>query len=143
VVGDEILFYYMGCGFPHGPQFAKESKWEGSIGRARLRLDGFVSLACPADSGGTILTRPLRFTGRRMIVNCHCPHGWLRVELQAEDGTPLPGFSESDCDPIRADTLRHEVTWKGQSDVSALAGKPIRVRLRLGDGEVYSFGFVE
>jgi hypothetical protein len=142
-VGDELLFYYMGCGFPHGPQFVKESKLEGSIGLARLRLDGFVSMACSMDSGGTVLTRPLRFTGNRLMVNCNCPNGWLRVELCDEDGNPLPGFAESDCDPIHADSVRHAVTWKGKSDVSSLAGKAIRVKLRVGDGEVYSFGFGE
>lgn len=76
-----------------------------------------------------------------MLVNCDCPRGWLRVELQAEDGTPIPGYSEADCDPISADAVRREVTWRGNKDVSALAGRAIRVRLTLGDGELYSFGF--
>jgi hypothetical protein len=142
-VGDEILFYYMGCGFPHGPRFFRESKREGCIGRARLRLDGFVSLASLADSGGTILTRPVRFNGSRMVVNCSCQRGWLRIELQDSDGNRIPGYAESDCDPIRTDAVRQRVTWRGRDDVGPLAGKPLRVRLRIGDGEVFSFGFVE
>jgi len=143
VVGDEILFYYMACGFPHGPSIFRELKWEGGIGRARLRLDGFVSLASPADSGGTVITRPLRFTGRRMMVNCNCPRGWLRVELQDADGATVPGFAASDCDVIRTDATRQFVTWQGRADVGALAGKPVRVLLQLGDGEIYSFLFAE
>jgi hypothetical protein len=142
-VGDELWFYYMGCGFPHGPQFVRESRWEGAIGLATLRLDGFVSLASALDSGGTVVTRPLRFAGRRMTVNCNCARGWLRVELQDAAGQPLPGFTEADCDTIRTDSVRQPVTWKGSGDVSSLAGSSIRVRLRLGDGELYSFGFEE
>ena len=143
VVGDELWFYYMGCGFPHGPQFAKENKWEGSIGLARLRMDGFVSLACAMDSGGALLTRPVRFAGRRLLVNCNCPRGWLRVEIQDAEGKPIPGFAEQECAPVHADSVRHEVTWRGGGDVGALAGKPVRLRIRLGDGELFSFGFAE
>jgi len=143
VVGDEILFYYMACGFPHGYAFTTERKFEGAIGLARLRLDGFASLSCFADSGGHVVTRPLTFAGRRMVVNCGCERGWLRVELQREDGTPIPGFAEADCDPISTDAIRQPVTWHGNADVSALAGTPIRVRIVVGDGEVYSFGFAE
>jgi hypothetical protein len=143
VVGDEFWFPYMGAGFPHGPQFVRESKWEGSIGLAKLRLDGFVSLASPMDSGGSVVTKPLRFAGRRLLVNCDCPNGWLRVELQDATGAPIPAFTERDCDAVRANSVRHQVTWKGKGDVSALAGKPVRVKLNMGDGEVYSFGFAE
>ena len=122
VVGDEILFYYMACGFPHGPRIFQETKWEGSIGRARLRLDGFVSLASLADSGGTIVTRPLRFTGRHMIVNCNCARGWLRVELQDSEGATIAGFAEGGCDPIRTDAIGQHVTWNGQeTSVRSLA----------------------
>lgn len=140
-VGDELLFYYMACGFPHGYAFVKETKFEGTVGLGRLRLDGFVSLSCFAGSGGYLVTRPLRFTGSRMTVNCDCPRGWLRVELQREDGTPVPGYAEADCDLITADAVHKTVTWRGNADVSAMAGQAIRVRLVVGDGELYSFGF--
>jgi len=143
VVGDEIIFYYMACGFPHGYAFTNERKFEGVISRARLRLDGFASLSCHADSGGYVTTRPVRFLGRALEVNCDCPRGWLRVELQTEDGTPIPGYTEADCDAVSADKVRHRVTWRGKDDVSSLAVQPIRVRITVGDGEVYSFGFVE
>ncbi len=140
-VGDELLFYYMACGFPHGYAFTRETKFEGAIGLARLRLDGFASLSCHAQSGGHVVTRPLRFTGSKMIVNCDCPLGWLRVELQDEAGAPIPGYAEADCDAIAENAVRQTVTWQGNADVSALAGKTIRVRVIVGDGEFYSFGF--
>lgn len=141
-VGNELFFYYMGCGFPHNDQYATETKRGGSIGLARLRLDGFVSLACRTDSGGTLITKPLTFSGSKLQVNCRCQKGWLRTELQDAKGVPIVGFSEQDCDPIHTDSVHHVVTWKGKSDVIGLLGKPVRLKLRLGDGELFSFGFV-
>lgn len=42
-----------------------------------------------------------------------------------------------------ADAVRKTVTWRGNADVSALAGQTVRVRLVVGDGELYSFGFTD
>jgi hypothetical protein len=140
-VGDELLFYYMGAGFPHGAQYARETRRHGAIGLARAQLDRFQSLACRYDGGGTALTRPFRFAGGSMTVNCACLHGRLRVELQDDSGMPLPGFAEADCDDIRADALRHRVTWRGRSGVAGLAGRAIRARFTLADGELFGFGF--
>jgi hypothetical protein len=39
------------------------------------------------------------------------------------------------------DAVRHVVTWNGTSDVSALAGRPVRVRFRLEEGDLYAFQF--
>jgi hypothetical protein len=143
VVGDELLFYYMGCGFPHDSPYERETKIEGSIGLGRLRLDGFVSLGSRFSSSGEMLTKPIRFAGKRMVVNCDCPRGVLKVELQSSGGEALAGFSESECDPISADAVRKVVTWQGRDDVSSLAGQAVRVRIRLSDGEIYSFGFAQ
>ena len=34
-----------------------------------------------------------------------------------------------------------QVAWKGGGDARTLAMTPIRMELRVGDGEVYPFGF--
>lgn len=142
-VGDELFFYYMACSFPHGYAFTKETKFEGAIGLARLRVDGFASLSCHAQSGGHVITRPLRFSGQRMVVNCRTSDGWLRAELQDAEGEPIPGFTEDECQPIRADTVGQEVRWASGQQVGGLAGTPVRVKLTIADGEVFSFGFVD
>jgi hypothetical protein len=67
--------------------------------------------------------------------------GSIRVELQDETGRPIPGFALADCDETFGDTLERIVTWKGKSDVSALAGKPVRIRMTLCDADVYSMRF--
>ena len=64
----------------------------------------------------------------------------LRLTL---DGKPLPGFSLEDCLEHYGDSVEQIVSWKGGSDVSSLAGKPVRLRFVLADGDVYSFRFEE
>ena len=45
-------------------------------------------------------------------------------------------------DPITADSLRYTVTWdRGNSDLSALQGRPVRLVFELNHTELYSFGF--
>ena len=67
--------------------------------------------------------------------------GGLRVELQSKEGTALPGFSLSDCDELFGDTLDRAVSWNGRTDVSSLAGQPVRLRFELRDADLYSFQF--
>ena len=50
---------------------------------------------------------------------------------------PLPLESHS----ITGDHLQAEVTWEGHEDISALAGKEIRIRFRLRQASLYSFWF--
>lgn len=142
-VGEELFFYYMGAGFPHGFPYGEERQHEGVIGLGRLRMDRFISLGCRFDGGGEVVTKPLRFAGRRLQVNCDCSRGWLRVELCDPQGRPIPGFAEAECDAVCTDALRQVITWQGRSEVGALAGMPIKVRLHFGDGQLYSFGFAE
>ena len=48
-----------------------------------------------------------------------------------------------DCPEIIGDRLEKIVRWKSGADVSALNGRPIRLRFRLKDADLYSFRFVE
>ena len=69
--------------------------------------------------------------------------GNLHVELTDADGHPLPGFSLADCDEHFGDSLDRTITWQGKSDVSSLAGKPVRMGFLLRDADVYSFQFAD
>lgn len=109
--------------------------------RHTLRLDGFVSARAPM-SGGEVITKPIRFTGRSLNLNFSTSAaGSIRVELQDAAGRPYPGFAAGDCPPIFGDTLERKVGWTGGGDVSALAGKVVRLRFVLHDGDLYSFQF--
>ncbi len=84
------------------------------------------------------------FSGDRLELNVDCSAGGhLNVELQSVDGQPQPGFTLADCDRIYHNHIRRTVTWKGQSSVSELAGKPVRVRIVMRDCRLYAFQFAE
>ena len=109
--------------------------------RYTIRIDGFVSLHASKEPG-EFLTKPLRFSGGRLTLNfATSGAGWVRVELEKEDGTALAGFSKSDCDVLFGDTLDRTVTWQNRSDLSALVGKPVCIRMVLSEADLYSLKF--
>ena len=109
--------------------------------RGSLRTDGFVSLSAPYQKG-EMLTRPLTFKGKELVLNYSTSAvGSVRIGLQDETGQPIPGFTMADCPPTFGDEIERVVSWKKGSDLSALAGKPIRLRVRLKDGDLYSIRF--
>ena len=124
--------------------YATESYWTGNSSELRrytLRLDGFVSANAPM-SGGELITKPLTFTGKELRLNfSSSAAGDVRVEIQDASGKPQPGFGIEDCPPIFGDEIERKVTWKNGSDVSSLAGKPVRLRFALKDADVYAFQF--
>ena len=111
--------------------------------RGVLRTDGFVSLHA-AYSGGEFTTRPLTFSGNRLVLNVSTSAaGSVRVEIQDADGNPLDGYHLKDSQRIYGDTIRHIVHWQADGDVSALAGTPVRLRFVMRDADLYSLRFAE
>lgn len=111
------------------------------IERLTLRTDGFASVHAPY-RGGELLTKPVRFSGRELEVNVSTgAAGSLRVEIQDLEGKPLPGFALADCPEIIGDQIDRRVSWRGGADVSALAGRPVRLRFALRDADLYAFRF--
>lgn len=139
--GDELWQYVLNVAGAHG-----EGRRVGA--RVKQRLDGFVALtgtAAPARAA----TRPLVFDdpafrrgeGGVLRLNIASPAG-ARVGIVKADGSAIPGFSLADCDPIQADAVNHIVTWKGRSDVSGLAGQPVRLQFDLSpSSKLYAFQF--
>jgi len=124
--------------------YLDEGYYRGKGNRARrytLRLDGFVSVEA-ALSGGEFFTKPLTFDGSRLEINFSTSvAGSVRVEIQDADGKRIDGFSLADCPEVFGDSLARVLQWKGGSDVSKLAGKPIRLRFVMRDANVYAFRF--
>ena len=128
---DELSFYV-------NEYYASERS---NLRRYTMRRDGFVSLYAGAD-GGEILTRPLLFTGRELAVNYQTSAiGSLRVELQTTAGAPIPGFRLGDCPPIFGNEVEEVVRWQSGSNVSLLAGTPVRLRFELTDADLYAIQF--
>ncbi len=113
----------------------------GGIYCAAQRVDGFVSMDAGSDPG-TLITRPLMFKGGRLLLNIHTAGiGSARVSLLGPDDIPVPGFSDADCDPICADAIDHEVRWKSNASLEALAGKPVRLQFSLQNAKLYALQF--
>ncbi len=67
--------------------------------------------------------------------------GSIKAELQDAAGGPVPGLSLADCREIFGDKLDGVVKWKGNADVSALAGKTVRLDFHMSDADLYAFRF--
>ena len=112
-----------------------------SIRRGVLRVDGLASLRAPY-SGGTVLTRPLTFSGSRLVLNYSTSAaGRVRVEVQDETGAPLPGFGMEDCPEIYGDEIERIVAWRTGSDLTSLAGRTVRLRIEMKDADLFSLRF--
>jgi len=109
--------------------------------RYTLRLDGFTSVNAPW-KGGELITKPLTFDGRELEINYSTSAaGMLRVELQSAAGAPLPGYTLEDCPQLVGDQIERIVSWKNGSDLSSLAGQPIRLRFVMQDADLFSLRF--
>ena len=152
--GRELYMYYLGSDTIHG--WGRDEKNNrllteagvapihdtNVISRLVLRRDGFVS-ARAAYAGGEFTTPSLKFSGRELVLNVDTSAaGLVRCELLGEDGKPLEGYRLQDCDLIHtANEVDRLVKWKGKSDLSALAGKPVKLRVAYRDTDLYAFQF--
>ena len=111
------------------------------VARFAIRLDGFASVNAKFN-GGKFTTRPFTFKGSKLELNFStAAAGSMRIEVQDKAGKPLPGYTLDECLDIYGDDLIRQVSWKGGSDVSKLAGKPIRLRFVMKDADLYSIRF--
>jgi len=143
--GDEIYQYYAGYKYTHGAwsEITDEMVHSGSIYRTVQRLDGFVS-ADAAWGGGALTTPPITFEGSKLELNINCSAmGTARVELRDADDNPIEGFTLADADIIYGNNVHKIVTWKGNPDVSALAGKPIKLHFKMRAAKLYAFQFLQ
>ena len=141
-MGDELWIYYSGTNRDHDSIVdpAADGLLSG-IGRAIMRLDGFVS--ADADyGGGEIVTPPIRFEGERLKLNLDTGGGGsVLVELRGQDGRPVKGYTEKEASFICGNSVRMPVCWGEKQDVSELSGKPIRIRFVMRDCKLYAFQF--
>jgi hypothetical protein len=144
--GDEIWLYYAGANYTHGTPCnyraegtGQGTKYTGSIGLAKWKLDRFVSADCPAE-GGTLTTVPIVFTGRRLEINARVKgEGGISVRVLDASGKPLDGLEPSLA--FHGDSLRHEVIWPEGTDISKLRRSPVSLQFNLTNAELYSFTF--
>ena len=141
--GDEIWQYGTVRFTEHGGVLYGGVEHEGGyydrLIRLVQRLDGFVSLDA-GDEVGTVVTRPLVFEGRRLVLNV-AAEGSLGVGILDEAQRPIPGFTLAECDPISVDSVRKTVSWRGHDDVGRLAGRVVRLELRMQKAKLFALQF--
>jgi hypothetical protein len=144
VVGDRLHFYISGRrGVP-----GTNAPGVCSTGLATMRRDGFASMddgpagsvqrIGPGVMPRTLTTRPVRFSGSHLFVNVDASAGELRTEVLDQEGRALPQFASEACVPVREDSTRAAVVWRG-ADLAVLRGQPVRFRFHLTRGRLYAF----
>ena len=140
---ERLWFYYVGArgdatkNDPPRCVYANGMHWNFSVGVATLRRDGFAGMV--ADGRGTLVTRPVTFSGAHLFVNADARFGDVSAEVLDEKGVPYPGYSAADCQAlVRTDSTKSALTWKG-GDLSRFAGKPVRFRFNLHTATLFSF----
>jgi hypothetical protein len=143
--GDKILQYGNLRASGHGAiRFVEGSSNEFTgVTLFEQHLDRFVGMEFDYN-GGRIVTAPFVFDGGRLTANVDAgATGEARVAILNADSTPIPGFSLDDCDIINIDWLDKTVSWRrGDYDLSALAGRPIRLEFRAHGTRLYAMQFV-
>lgn len=111
--------------------------------RYSMRLDGLASVRAGAQTG-EMITKPMRFLGNKLSINfATSAAGSIQIELQDVNGVPYPGFAIGDCQPQIGNETDRIVRWKNGANVATIAGKAVRMRLRLRDVDLFAFQFQE
>lgn len=123
--------------------YATEAYYTGPDSRVRrfvYRKDGFVALA----GTGTVLTRPFRYTGNKLMLNYRCgENGAVRVEMRNEAGDGLITLARDDSDRLTGDAVNHCMDWRNPDTVAVGKGRTVRLKFELKNAEIYAFQFVE
>lgn len=166
-LGDQLVFYYHGFRFTHHiwSKLDPTVDQDGIPGRdynytaagltsaecaknpsvaihlARLRLDGFASLRA-GNTAGSVVTTSLPVNGTSLFVNANAKTGTLKAELlDADTDTVIPGYSLAKSVALQADSVCAKLQWQGVTDISALAGRSVKIRFSVQNADLYSFWF--
>ena len=133
-----LRFYRLPIERPTTPQYPVHLK-----GGPRTTLRYMRRSADAAYTGGELVSKPLVFSGQKLQPNVDTSAGGVcRVEILDQSSEKIPGFTLDDADEINGNYIRVWASWRGSTDVSALAGKPIKLRFAMRDTKLYSFQFL-
>jgi hypothetical protein len=131
---DEIRYYYAGSTMLHQRRWELEPQTAG-LGMASMKPDRFIALV--ADDLAELLTCGFSPQSPHLFINARTERdGWIKVELTAMDGSPIPGFSADDCHPITGDDIAIPVSWKSGAEWPV--GQAVRVHVQAKRASLYS-----
>ncbi len=152
-VGGVWRQYYTGCGWKHGLFGEGKAPHRTSnnvglyspnqVGIAEIEVGHWAHLQLSRETNtGTLVTIPLRLATSHALAmdveNLDEPESTVRCAiLDAKNGTPLPPFDFSLCDPIRRSG--DSVTWQG-SGLEKIGSSTIRIAVCLMGYRVKLFG---
>lgn len=104
-----------------------------TVGRDKqLFLDLGLIESSSGTGGGEFLTRPLVFQGSTLELNLKTRgDGWVRVELQDENGQPIGGFALADSVPMNGNSIKRKASWSGGEIPGELAARPVRLHFEM------------
>ena len=103
------------------------------------RRDGFVSMTA-GEKVGQLITKPFTATGDQLLLNVDVHDGGnTKVEVLDEDRNPIRGFELSGSVSLRGRAIEQKVQWTTNADWRQLAGRELRLRIRLRNADLYAF----
>jgi len=156
-VKDETWFYYNAMDGDHlgfrndesQSTYYHERFRKGGIALATLRHNGYLSLRAGIHPE-TLVTKPFVYQGNRLVVNADCGAGNIQAELVPAapqpivnllGDAPVPECSFKLCVPLKGVGVEQKVQWSGDPNLRAWAGKPVRLRFRIENADLYGFRF--
>jgi hypothetical protein len=89
---------------------------------------------------GQLITKPFTATGDQLLLNVDVHHGGnMKAEVLDEDRNPICGFELSGSVPLRGRSIEQTVRWTTKANWSQLAGKKVRLRIRIRNADLYAF----
>lgn len=135
--GDTLRIYSSAAKGEHAQLRRNPASRQGAILLHTLRRDGFVYLE-PNGGTGELSTRLLLWEGGEPEINVSAAYGEVRLQIAGAQGESLEGYHFEDCLPFRSDSTAWEPEWRDGRRVASLAGRIIRIQVRLKNGRLYA-----
>lgn len=151
----KVWIYYSSFSGAHSMVPTKLGKTDIAIALCTMPQNRWMGLLA-GPNRGTIVTRPLFFSGSRLLVDIDAsvpiqmprPDGprrfdecAVRIAVEEESGAPIERFT-AERSAVLTSSGEQEVKWSGGADLGKWAGKPVRLRFEMLNAALYSFQFV-
>lgn len=155
IMGNELFVFYGGSSNHHDwwitgklenldpvlvPEAYDLNLVDYSLGLAKIRKDGFISVDAGAVREGLFITRSMWTDGKKLILNAECgPGGYIKVEATDSQEQVLGNCTKAECDAFSGNNIEYIVTWKGEPEIPVKGC--IRLRFYMKNASLYSFKF--
>ena len=136
-VGDTLRIYSSASKGEHAQFRADPSSGQGSILLHELRKDGFVYLEPPGGTG-EFTTKWILWGRGEASINVDAPDGEILVQVTDHLGNQIEGYTYADCEAFHGDSIGWTPSWRDGKNLSALAGRVIKLGVRVANGRVYA-----